>query len=258
MGIIPTLNINTNQGLKNSDIQEIKNPLCETTKTYVFSEPFMKNSNKNDIYELSKEFIELEVYQDNVLLRQIEKLKRQFMNKKQALIHGDLHTGSIFVNKSSIIIFDYEFAFNGPIGFDIGNLLAHLIFSWLHAKSLGQKKEFMDCVENTIKQIIDKFKKNFASEFEVKYNSSSHYSSEYIAAYVEDIIHDTAAFAGVELIRRIVGIAHVRDITMIENPEKRAEAELIAVKLAKSFIMNNKQFHCGTDFVKEIKVFNLI
>ncbi len=251
-GIIPTLNLDTNEELKGSDIQKINNPLCDTTKTYVFSEPFMKHGNTNDIFELSKEFVDHEVYQDHELFNQIEKLKRQFINKKQALIHGDLHTGSIFVKESSIIIFDYEFAFYGPVGFDIGNLLAHLIFSWLHAKELGQKKEFLDWVENTIGQIIDKFKKKFVSQFIENYNKDGHYSSEYISTYVDDIIHDTASFAGVELIRRVIGIAHVSDIVLIDNPKKRAEAEQTAIKLAKLFVMNNQQFHSGTDFTNKI------
>lgn len=251
-GVIPTLNIDSNKKLKGSDIQKIKNPLCDTTMTYVFTEPFMKHGSTNDIYEQSKKFVDLEVYQDNELCNQIEKLKRQFINKRQALIHGDLHTGSIFVKDSSIVVFDYEFAFYGPIGFDIGNLLAHLIFSWLHAKILGQKKEFLHWVEHTIGQIIDKFKQNFAREFIERYNSKEQYSSEYITTYVEDIIHDSVSFAGVELIRRVIGIAHVSDIVLIEHPKKRAEAEQIAIKLAKSFVLNNQQFHSGADFIKKI------
>jgi 5-methylthioribose kinase len=254
--IMPTLNIDENKEVEGSDLKRMQNPLCETTKTYVFSEPLIRTGNSNDIFKLSQKFIESEVYQDDELIKQVNDLKEQFTNKRQALLHGDLHTGSIFVHKSSIIVFDYEFAFYGPIGFDIGNLLANLVFSWLHAKAIGQKQEFMYWMEATIQMMIDGLKKGFVSEFELRYNTDAHYTSEYITAYVEDIIHDVAAFAGVELLRRVIGIAHVNDIISISNPEKRAEAEQIAIKLAKKFITDRSQFNCGADFAKDVIVFS--
>lgn len=253
-GMLPTLNIDDNNEVKSSGLQNMDNPLCETTKTYVFSEPFTRTGKSNDIFKPSQKLIDIEVYGDGELLSRVAELKGQFMDKKQALLHGDLHTGSIFVNQSSIILFDYEFAFYGPIGFDIGNLLANLIFSWLHAGAIGQKGEFMHWVEATIRRIIDEFKKNFVSEFSARFHSNTH-SSEYITAYTDDIIHDTAAFAGVELLRRVIGIAHVSDIISISDSDKRAEAERIAIRLAKRLIMHNEQFNCGEDFTKEMHVF---
>jgi 5-methylthioribose kinase len=43
------------------------------------------------------------------------------MNNAQALIHGDLHTGSILIKEDSMKVIDPEFAFYGPMGYDIGN-----------------------------------------------------------------------------------------------------------------------------------------
>lgn len=36
------------------------------------------------------------------------------MNCAQALLHGDLHSGSVFANDSGIKVIDPEFAFTGP------------------------------------------------------------------------------------------------------------------------------------------------
>ncbi len=47
----------------------------------------------------------------------------------QALIHGDLHTGSIMVNEQDTKVIDPEFAFYGPMGFDVGTLLANLLLN---------------------------------------------------------------------------------------------------------------------------------
>ena len=71
-----------------------------------------------------------ELYEDEALKLAVAKLKFEFMNNAQALIHGDLHTGSIFVKQDSTRVFDPEFAFYGPMGYDIGNVVANMIFAW--------------------------------------------------------------------------------------------------------------------------------
>ena len=58
---------------------------------------------------------------------------------------------------------------------------------------------------------------------------------------------------GLELIRRIVGLAKVKDITCIENEEARARAERICLQVAKSFILRANQYRTGTSFVETLK-----
>ena len=53
------------------------------------------------------------------------------MNNAQALIHGDLHTGSIFVNQEETRVIDPEFAFFGPMAYDVGVLIGNLIMNYL-------------------------------------------------------------------------------------------------------------------------------
>lgn len=43
---------------------------------------------------------------------------------------GDLHTGSIMVTADKTSVIDAEFAFYGPMGFDIGAYLANLLLSY--------------------------------------------------------------------------------------------------------------------------------
>ena len=49
------------------------------------------------------------------------------MNAPQALIHGDLHFGSVFAKPDGVVVFDPEFCFFGPVGYDLGNLIAHFL-----------------------------------------------------------------------------------------------------------------------------------
>ena len=79
-----------------------------------------------------------ELYEDAALHLEIAKIKFEFMNNAQALIHGDLHTGSIFVRQDSTRVFDPEFAFFGPMGYDIGNVVANLIFAYDNGVAAGE------------------------------------------------------------------------------------------------------------------------
>lgn len=54
----------------------------------------------------------------------------RFIERTQALVHGDLHTGSIMVTQESTQVIDPEFAFYGPMGFDIGAFLGNLILAF--------------------------------------------------------------------------------------------------------------------------------
>src|SRR5690606_26060400 len=104
-------------------------------------------------------------YQDDQLRVEAAKLKFEFMNHAQALIHGDLHTGSIFAKKDSTKVIDPEFAFFGPIGYDTGNVVAHLIFAYINGDTY-KKGEFVDWVEGTIKEVVNLFKEKFNLEWD--------------------------------------------------------------------------------------------
>ena len=54
----------------------------------------------------------------------------RFCERAQALIHGDLHTGSMMVTVDSTQVIDPEFGFYGPMGFDIGAFLGNLILAF--------------------------------------------------------------------------------------------------------------------------------
>lgn len=68
----------------------------------------------------------------------------RFCERAQALIHGDLHTGSVMVTQDSTQVIDPEFSFYGPMGFDIGAYLGNLILAFFaqdgHATQENDRK----------------------------------------------------------------------------------------------------------------------
>ena len=73
---------------------------------------------------------------------------RRFIERAQALIHGDLHTASIMVTTGSTQIIDSEFGFYGPMGYDIGAFLGNLILAYYaqngHANQANDRKVCMN------------------------------------------------------------------------------------------------------------------
>ena len=105
---------------------------------------------RNIILDGNMEFVKKEIYEDKELVLEAGKLKNNFMNNAQALIHGDLHSGSIFLNRESTKVLDPEFAFYGPMGYDIGNVIGNLYFAWANiyfTKNHDDSKEFLEWIE---------------------------------------------------------------------------------------------------------------
>lgn len=56
-------------------------------------------------------------------------LKYLFLTNAQSLLHGDLHlhTGSVYITREETKVIDPEFAFYGPMGYDMGNVIAKIV-----------------------------------------------------------------------------------------------------------------------------------
>lgn len=226
--------------------------LCEITEDLVYSEPYNDYHQRNELFPANQEWIAKEIYQDDNLRLEAAKLKFEFMTNSQALIHGDLHTGSIFVQQGSTKVIDPEFAFYGPIGYDVGNVIANMIFAWANGDASGNSA-FTQWVEETIKQIIEMFKEKFSKTWDDHVQDVMAKEPGFKAWYLQTILKDTAAVAGLELNRRIIGLAKVKDITSITDEPKRVRAERICLSAAKEFILGRDHYSSGNDFLQTLK-----
>lgn len=57
-------------------------------------------------------------------------LQAKFCEQQQALLHGDLHTGSLMVTPTSTWMIDAEFACYGPMAFDVCKMIANLLLAY--------------------------------------------------------------------------------------------------------------------------------
>lgn len=246
--LLKTTDVAMEHKAKKALVKSFINPeLCEITEDLVLTEPYNDCNHRNLVFPKNKEFVEKELYSDEKLKLEVAKIKFDFMNNAQALIHGDLHTGSIFIKKDSTRVFDPEFAFYGPMGYDIGNVVANMIFAWDSGRAAGAQ-EFCDWVLKAIEETLDLFRVKFLKCFDECATDLMAKTPGFKEWYLDSIMNDTAAYAGTELIRRTVGMAQVKDVTTIADEDKRAHAEKVNVLCAKDYIMNRASYKNGKDF----------
>ena len=226
--------------------------LCDISEALVYTEPYNDELHRNNVYAPIADFVKEKLYEDKELECEAAKLKMDFMTRAQSLIHGDLHTGSIFINEETTMVFDPEFCFYGPMGYDIGNVVANMIFAWLNGDAYGNE-EFCKWVESVIVDVVNMTMTKLEDYYKEHVTDTLCKNEAYRKYYMATILEDTAAVTGLEMIRRTVGMANVKDITTIADEAKRARAEKICITAAIDFIKNRADKKCGKCFLRTLK-----
>lgn len=89
------------------------------------------------------------------MIRAAMRYKYKFMTEAQALLHGDLHSGSIMVTDTDTKVIDPEFGFMGPMAFDIGNYIGNLLLAYFsrHGWDANEQRR-ADYQEWLLQQIV--------------------------------------------------------------------------------------------------------
>jgi 5-methylthioribose kinase len=232
--------------------------LCKITEDLIFTEPyFLAEQNRWTSPWLDATAASFR--EDLDLHVAISRLKLKFMANPEALIHGDLHTGSIMVTESETRVIDPEFAFYGPMGFDLGAVLGNLIMSYLasvgHERSPGERRSFEAWMLETIESVWVEFSRKFVELWRTEAHGDAYPATLFAGeagaarleaerqAYMVRLFRDTVAFAAAKIIRRILGLAHNIDFEWIEDPKLRAICEARSLRLARATLLNTPTLH---------------
>ena len=255
--LISTMDIVMNPWKKKEDVKKYINiELCDITEKLVFTDPYTNHFGTNIVLDESSEFVKKEIYDDEELVFEAGKLKYKFMNNPQSLLHGDLHSGSIFVTESKTKVIDPEFAFYGPIGYDLGNVVGNLFFSYIHSDIVMsdevEKRSYLSYLETTIAEIMDKFTEKFGRAYDEKVIDPMAKNPLYKRWMIASILEDAAGMAGTEIIRRTIGDSKVKEIESIESIEARVYMDKFLILLGKRLIKDRYIINMGKDYINLI------
>lgn len=231
--------------VKQQLVKQFTNPdLCNITERLVFTEPFLDHET-NDFEEELRPYAE-KIWNNSRLKTEAAELKAIFLTSAETLVHGDLHTGSIFSGEHETKVIDPEFAFFGPIGFDIGQFIANLLLN-----ALSRNGEDRQPLYDHTSAVWETFVKTFSDAWEKDSLISCRHRLE---ETLQTAFEEAVGFAGCELIRRTVGLAHAADLDEIVPFDKRIERKKLALEIGAFFIENRKELKSITEVLDQFKL----
>jgi 5-methylthioribose kinase len=227
--------------------------LCDITESLVFTDPyFAAPLNRHTSPELDGLVAELRADVDLKVAAQ--HLKRKFCSHAETLLHGDLHTGSLMAHADDVRVIDPEFAVYGPFGFDVGMLIANFLMAFFAQSGFeahrGERDDYRDWILGVSATIWTTFAAEFAVLWRSErtgilypkalYEDQGHglAAEQALGDVLDEIWRDAMGFAGVEIHRRILGLAHIAEFEHIADPGRRAACEAKALRLGRHLAVN--------------------
>jgi len=244
-----------NQYTLNSD-------LCKLTEDFIFTFPYMVHES-NYSNPATDQWVKENIHTDYEYKRDVLIFKELFVSKTEALLHGDLHSGSIMVNQDESYIIDTEFAFFGPISFDVGKVIANFLLCCTSHYHRSGGADYRQWLLDQIPVIWNTFEARFLELWEQAGEStmltngflSDQDQLTFRSGFMTNILRDAAGFAACSMARRTVGIAGVADIRDIEDKEIRSNLEILNLKLSKRLMKERETLQTFDDWFALIQDF---
>jgi len=242
--------------------------LCGLTEQVIFTDPYMVHP-RNRWTSPQLDDVAASVRADTDWKLAAARLKLKFLSSPEALLHGDLHTGSIMVTPEDSRIIDPEFAFFGPMGFDVGAVLGNLLLNSLaqdgHATGSDGRTDYRDWVLETVERVWTRFRELFLAQWRGGATGDAYPGAHFTdpdgirvleaerQAYMDRLFADSLGFAGAKITRRILGIAHNIDLEEIADPDRRALCEVRCLHLARALMVETARFGGIGDVIREVR-----
>eukprot|EP00898_Chlorokybus_atmophyticus_P001426 jgi/Chlat1/2284/Chrsp17S02590 len=238
--------------------------LCRLTEQVIFTDPYYAAKyNQHTSPQLDEDALSLR--SDTALKAQVVTLKAKFCEQSQALLHGDLHTGSIMATQDSMFVIDPEFTFVGPMGFDIGLFLGNLLLAYFaqdgYESSQGDRQAMKAWLLDALIETWQSFSKQFLALWTSSQARGDLYPKDFFATdkdgsllqacqtkFMRQLLQNSIGFGACEMIRRLVGIAHVEELEAIQDADKRAICERRALQFARNLVVH----HSSVSSIEEI------
>ncbi|NOZ71450.1 MAG: S-methyl-5-thioribose kinase [Chloroflexi bacterium] len=241
----------------------VNEQLRKLQEDFVYTNPYME-SEENNWNPLIDDAVQA-VRADAKLKIAIAEMKEAYMTHAEALIHADLHTGSIMLNAEDTRVIDPEFAFFGPMAYDIGAVLQNLILNYLshygHTPDQTERESYQAYLLEMVRDIWNQFARKFDETWQANnrgelvpqkywaFPGGEEAFAEYRRRYLHRLLQEVAGHGGVKFLRRMMGIVSVWDLTSIEDAAKRAVAERLAIQIGRRWVTERKSVNSIDDLV---------
>lgn len=241
----------------------VNEQLRKLQEDFVYTNPY-RESPENKWNPLVDDAVQA-VRRNAELKMAIAEMKQAYMTHAEALIHADLHTGSIMLNAEDTRIIDPEFAFFGPMAYDIGAVLQNLVLNYLshfgHTADREERERYQIYLLDMIRAIWNEFARKFDAVWAANnrgelvpqsywdFPGGAEAFAAYRRRYIQRLLQEMAGHGGVKFLRRMMGIVSVWDFTSIKDLKKRAVAERLAIRIGARWVMERKSVTSIDDLI---------
>jgi 5-methylthioribose kinase len=199
----------------------------------------------------------------------IAEMKAHYMTHAEALIHADLHTGSIMLNETDTRVIDPEFCYFGPMAYDVGAVMQNLVLNCLshygHTPDPEVRAEYQAYVLELVRGVWNEFARKFDALWKSRPSGDlmpprfweSAGGQEAFAAYraatISRLLQEAAGHGGTKFLRRMMGIVNVWDIESIKDQRARAVAEKAAIRIGMRWLVDRARVTSVDDLIQVVK-----
>lgn len=187
--------------------------------------------------------------EDNSAVEQVQLLEHEVSGAAPAILLIPADREALGEAVSAVI--DPEFAFYGPMGYDIGNVIGNLFFAWANKAYTGGSAETQTALEQTIRETCDKTADKLAAAYDKLVTFPLYRAPAFRKAYLDGVMADAYGYAGTEIIRRVVGDSKVMEVTSVTDPAQRLPMERALIDLGIYLIKNRAGGLAGAAVTEE-------
>ncbi|EAR51947.1 hypothetical protein OG2516_13019 [Oceanicola granulosus HTCC2516] len=219
--------------------------LCDITEQLIFTDPYCEAERNHHTPELAPIVASLRA--DEAVRDAAQAMLMRFTAGAETLCHGDLHTGSIMCTDTETRVIDPEFGFYGPMGFDLGMLLANFLMAFFsqpaHRDEPGEMQDWLlSVVTETCAAFEAEFARLWAEERAgILYPARLGHGDAALRGLMAHIWNDALGFCGCEMHRRCLSLAHNADFETISDTGLRARLEARNIEMGRQLLVARGQ-----------------
>lgn len=236
------------------------------TEALVFTDPYYDAEMNNNTPGLEPVIACLRA--NAALKARAQRMLMRFASNTETMVHGDLHSGSIMATDTELRVIDPEFVQYGPMGFDLGMLIANYLMAYFSQPAYrgDDLHDYQQWILSVIADTVTAFRAEFCHLWQTErtgmlypralFEDQGHGSLPACDALLQVIWTDALTVCGIEMHRRCLSLAHNADFEQIADTGLRARLEARNLKMGADLILNAESIADAAALVELARAYN--
>lgn len=149
------------------------------------------------------------IIDNEAIQKELRRLRTVFLTQKECVIHTDLHSSNMMVDRDAVKIIDTEFAGFGPIAQDFGRLTASFVLNYCSMfaedgqHSPVERQDYQQYILRVLKAFYDAFEAEFTRLYEAHKAENYVLSKLDVQTYFTEHFTDSMAYTALNAASRV-------------------------------------------------------